>query len=119
MIFGLSLDFVNGGYSIDSPTALWWKQLATAVVFGLGTATMLTLVFTPALLSARVWVTTYVLWIARLLVRIGASRRGQVAQDWALRRMARKTKPAEIIWDYAEPPLLEKEKPAGLISPAE
>jgi hypothetical protein len=33
--------------------------------------------------------------------------------------MARKTKPAEIIWDYAEPPLLEKEKPAGLISPAE
>ena len=52
---------------------------------------MLTLVFTPALLSARVWVTTYVLWIARLLVRIGASRRGRVAQDWALRRMARKT----------------------------
>ena len=119
MMFGLSLDFVNGGYSVDSPTALWWKQLATAVVFGLGTATMLTLVFTPALLSARVWVTTYVLWIARLLVRIGASRRGQVAQDWALRRMARKTKPAEIIWDYAEPPLLGKEKPAGLISPAE
>ncbi|MFL2794093.1 MAG: efflux RND transporter permease subunit [Paracoccaceae bacterium] len=119
MMFGLSLDFVNGGYSVDSPTALWWKQLATAVVFGLGTATMLTLVFTPALLSARVWVTTYILWIARFLLRIGASRRGQIAQDWALKRMARKTKPAEIIWDYAEPPLLEKEKPAGLISPAE
>jgi multidrug efflux pump len=119
MMFGLSLDFVNGGYSVDSPTALWWKQLATAVVFGLGTATMLTLVFTPALLSARVWVTTYVLWIARFLVRIGASRRGQVAQDWALKRMARRTKPAEIIWDYSEPPLLEKEEPAGLIGPAE
>ena len=119
MMFGLSLDFVNGGYSVDSPTALWWKQLATAVVFGLGTATMLTLVFTPALLSARVWVTTYVLWIARLLVRVGASRRGQVAQDWALRKMARRTKPAEIIWDYAEPPLLEKEELAGLIGPAE
>ena len=119
MMFGLSLDFVNGGYSVDSPTALWWKQLATAVVFGLGTATMLTLVFTPAILSARVWVTTYVLWIARLLVRVGASRRGQVAQDWALRKMARKTKPAEIIWDYAEPPLLEKEELAGLIGPAE
>jgi multidrug efflux pump len=119
MMFGLSLDFVNGGYSVDSPTALWWKQLATAVVFGLGTATMLTLVFTPALLSARVWVTTYVLWIARFLLRIGASRRGQVAQDWALKRMARRTKPAEIIWDYSEPPLLEKEEPAGLIGPAE
>ena len=119
MMFGLSLDFINGGYSVDSPTALWWKQLATAVVFGLGTATMLTLVFTPALLSARVWVTTYVLWIARFLLRIGASRRGQVAQDWALKRMARRTKPAEIIWDYSEPPLLEKEEPAGLIGPAE
>lgn len=119
MMFGLSLDFVNGGYSVDSPTALWWKQLATAVVFGLGTATMLTLVFTPALLAARVWVTTYILWIARFLLRIGASRRGQVAQDWALKRMARRTKPAEIIWDYSEPPLLEKEEPAGLIGPAE
>ena len=119
MMFGLSLDFVNGGYSVDSPTALWWKQLATAVVFGLGTATMLTLVFTPALLAARVWVVTYILWIARLLVRIGASRRGKVAQDWALNRMARKTKPAEIIWDYEEPPLLKKDEPAGLIGPAE
>ena len=119
MMFGLSLDFVNGGYSVDSPTALWWKQLATAVVFGLGTATMLTLVFTPALLAARVWVVTYILWIARLLVRIGASRRGKVAQDWALNRMARKTKPAEIIWDYEEPPLIKKDEPAGLIGPAE
>ncbi|MEP4988822.1 MAG: efflux RND transporter permease subunit, partial [Paracoccaceae bacterium] len=36
MMFGLSLDFIGGGYTIDSPTALWWKQLATAVVFGLG-----------------------------------------------------------------------------------
>ena len=119
MMFGLSLDFVNGGYSVDSPTALWWKQLATAVVFGLGTATMLTLIFTPALLAARVWVVTYILWIARLLVRIGASRRGRVAEDWALNRMARKTKPAEIIWDYEEPPLLKKDEPAGLIGPAE
>ena len=42
MMFGLSLDFIGGGYSVDSPTALWWKQLATAVVFGLGIATMLT-----------------------------------------------------------------------------
>ncbi len=119
MMFGLSLDFVNGGYSVDSPTALWWKQLATAVVFGLGTATMLTLVFTPALLAARVWVVTYILWIARLLVRIGASRRGKVAQDWALNRMAQKTKPAEIIWDYEDPPLIKKDEPAGLIGPAE
>jgi multidrug efflux pump len=74
MMFGLSLDFISGGYSIDSPTALWWKQLATAVVFGLGIATVLTLVFTPSLLAVRVWIETYVMWIGRLLVRLGASR---------------------------------------------
>jgi hypothetical protein len=33
--------------------------------------------------------------------------------------MAHKTKPAEIIWDYEEPPLLKKDEPAGLIGPAE
>jgi hypothetical protein len=33
--------------------------------------------------------------------------------------MARRTKPTEIIWDYLEPPLLEKEEPVGLIGPAE
>ncbi len=27
MMFGISLDFANGGYSVDSPTALWWKRL--------------------------------------------------------------------------------------------
>jgi multidrug efflux pump len=57
MMFGLSLDFIGGGYSINSPTALWWKQLATAVVFGLGVATVLTLVLTPAMLALREWIT--------------------------------------------------------------
>jgi multidrug efflux pump len=53
MMFGLSFDFANGGYSIGSPTALWWIQLATAVVWGLGVATVLTLMFTPAMLMLR------------------------------------------------------------------
>ncbi|MBB5516499.1 multidrug efflux pump [Rubricella aquisinus] len=56
MMFAVSIDFANGGYSIGAPTALWWTQLATAVVFGLGTATVLTLVFTPAVLALRVWI---------------------------------------------------------------
>jgi multidrug efflux pump len=98
MMFGLSLDFINGGYSIDSPTSLWWKQLATAVVFGLGIATVLTLIFTPALLAARIWLTTYVSFIGRVLVRLGASRHGRVAQDWALRRAARKKKVTDLVW---------------------
>ena len=80
MMFGLSLDFFNGGYSIDSPTALWWKQLATAVVFGLGTATVLTLVFTPALLALRVWLVTYAIWLAKALVVLGAPKKAKAFQ---------------------------------------
>ena len=99
MMFGLSLNFINGGYSVDSPTSLWWKQLATAVVFGLGIATMLTLVFTPSLLALRIWAVTYIVWIGRFLVRLGAGKSGRSAQDWALRRDARRQKNTEIIWD--------------------
>ena len=99
MMFGLSLDFINGGYSIDSPTALWWKQLATAVVFGLGIATVLTLLLTPSLLAARYWVVTYIVWIARALAVLGVSRQADIARDWALNRMAKRLKQQEIIWD--------------------
>ena len=56
MMFGISIDFYNGGYTIDAPAAVWWKQLSTAVVFGLGIATFLTLLVTPSLLAIRVWV---------------------------------------------------------------
>jgi multidrug efflux pump len=98
MMFGLSLDFFAGGYSIDSPTALWWKQLATAVVFGLGVATVLTLVVTPSLLALWVWFWTYVRWFAQLLARLSFGRGSRAAEDWALRRAARRTKAPELIW---------------------
>lgn len=108
MMFGLSLDFVNGGYSIDSPTALWWKQLATAVVFGLGVATVLTLVFTPALLALRVWTGTYAIALSRMLAILSFGRGSRAARDWALDRAARKLKAPEIIWDdeARDPPLV-------------
>jgi multidrug efflux pump len=108
MMFGLSLDFINGGYSIDSPTALWWKQLATAVVFGLGIATMLTLVFTPSLLALRVWAGSYALALSRLLAILSFGRGSQAARDWALHRAARKLTAPEIIWDdeSLDPPLM-------------
>ncbi len=99
MMLGLSLDFIGGGYSVDSPTALWWKQLATAVVFGLGIATMLTLIFTPAMLALRYWSVSYVMAVARLLARLSMGRSSRIAQDWALRRAARRITAPEIIWD--------------------
>tara|TARA_R110002051_G_scaffold14460_6_gene46865 strand:+ start:31811 stop:33388 length:1578 start_codon:yes stop_codon:yes gene_type:complete len=98
MMFGLSLDFIGGGYSIDSPTALWWKQLATAVVFGLGIATVLTLVFTPSMLAVRVWVSTYATWLARLLAKLSLGRGSRAAQDWALRKQAKTVTSTQIIW---------------------
>ncbi len=99
MMLGLSIDFGNGGYAIDSPTALWWKQLATAVVWGLGVATVLTLVFTPSMLAARVWATTYALWAAQLLAKLSMGRASKAARDWALDRDARRLKQSEIIWE--------------------
>ncbi len=102
MMFGLSLNFAEGGYTIDSPTALWWKQLATAVVFGLGIATVLTLMVTPSMLAIRVWATTYMRWIARLLARMSMGRASKAARDWALQRDARRNKTQEIIWDETD-----------------
>ena len=98
MMFGLSLDFINGGYSIDAPTALWWKQLATAVVFGLGIATVLTLVVTPALLSLPIWISKGSYGALGGLASI-VKRRSQIAEDRRLRKRARKTKAVDIIWE--------------------
>ena len=98
MMFGLSLDFFNGGYSFDSPTALWWKQLATAVVSGLGIATVLTLVFTPAMLALRIWAETYLIWTARLLAMVSMGRSSRAAQDWALAHAAKRLRNHDIIW---------------------
>ncbi|WP_293574263.1 efflux RND transporter permease subunit [Phaeobacter sp.] len=99
MMFGLSLDFINGGYSIDSPTSLWWKQLATAVVFGLGIATVLTLLVTPSLLAIRVWLWIYVSAGARLLARITKGRASRIARDMRLATKARTLPTTEILWE--------------------
>ncbi len=111
MMIGLSLDFFGGGYTIDSPTALWWKQLATAVVFGLGIATVLTLMFTPAMLALRVWATTYALWLAQLLARLSMGKSSNAARDWALRRQAKATKYVEMIWDEDDVRAITMDKP--------
>ncbi len=99
MMFGLSLDFFAGGYTVDSPTALWWKQLATAVVFGLGVATVLTLMVTPALLALRVWITAGAYASVRGLRALSMGEASREARDLALRRSARKVRNPELVWD--------------------
>ncbi|WP_308915309.1 efflux RND transporter permease subunit, partial [Jannaschia sp. LMIT008] len=120
MMFGVSVDFLRGGYSIGSPTALWWIQLATAVVWGLGVATILTLLFTPSMLAARVWFTTY--WNAgtRTLQRIGLGRASRAAEDWAIRRQARRVRAPTLLWaeeDDFEPAVLASEAPKDQARP--
>jgi multidrug efflux pump len=104
MMFGLSVDFLGGGYTLNSPSALWWKQLATAVVFGLGIATVLTLVLTPSLLALRVWfwAGAYQGWARLSALAHGA---GSVeARDLALTRAARDLRGPLILWDDAPEP---------------
>lgn len=119
MMFGLSLDFADGGYTVDSPTALWWKQLATAVVFGLGIATVLTLMITPSLLAMRVWASTYVLWFASLLAKLSLGRASRSARDWALQKQARKSSAHDVIWDFDDAPLAIQKVSKAPIAAAE
>jgi len=102
MMLGLNIDFVNGGYSLNSPTAMWWKPLATAVVFGLGVSTVLTLLLTPALLAARIWIETF---LAAIGPTLKAARPGQARDDRTLTRRTAKVRHAEIIWDPVSSPV--------------
>jgi len=102
MMFGLSLDFIGGGYSIDAPAALWWKQLATAVVFGLGIATVLTLVFTPSMLALRIWMGAGAYKSVAILKALSLGRKSSAARDMALNRSARRTRIDDLVWDFDE-----------------
>ena len=111
MMIGLSLNFAEGGYTVDSPTALWWKQLATAVVFGLGISTVLTLVFTPAMLAARIWFWTALIAILELVQRTSSSGSSRLVHDWALRQAAKEVHAPEILWNTEPEPQQPSEIP--------
>jgi multidrug efflux pump len=50
--FGMNIEFLSREITIGAPATQWWIHLSTAIVFGLGFATVLTLVVTPAALMA-------------------------------------------------------------------
>jgi len=99
MMFATSLDFEAGRITQGAPTAIWWTQLATAVVFGLGIATMLTLVVTPAALAARIWVQRGGASLAGQL----RGRGGAARADRRLTRQFRDQPGPEIIWEESRP----------------
>jgi multidrug efflux pump len=57
--FGMNIEFMSREITIGAPATQWWISLSTAIVFGLGFATVLTLIVTPAALMAienlRTW----------------------------------------------------------------
>ena len=48
----INLDFASREIVVGGPVAVWWVQLSTAIIFGLGFSTLLTLVLIPVLLAA-------------------------------------------------------------------
>ncbi len=50
--FGMNIEFLSREITLGAPATQWWINLSTAIVFGLGFATVLTLIVTPAALMA-------------------------------------------------------------------
>ncbi|MFV0430929.1 MAG: efflux RND transporter permease subunit [Alphaproteobacteria bacterium] len=50
MVTKINIDFVEAKITYNSPTSQVWVQLSSAIAFGLGFATILTLIFTPCML---------------------------------------------------------------------
>jgi multidrug efflux pump len=71
--FGVNIEFLSREISVGAPATQWWISLSTAIVFGLGFATVLTLIVTPAALMAieqmrqcrQVWMTAVSAHFAR------------------------------------------------------
>lgn len=68
----LNLNFVTREIVVGGPVAVWWAQLSTAIIFGLGFSTLLTLVLVPVLLAAP----------SVIRAKRAARRRGDT--DWSL-----------------------------------
>jgi multidrug efflux pump len=76
--FGINLDFLTREVTYGAPSTQWWIQLSTAMVFGLGFATILTLVVTPASLAALSNLSGF---FRRLFGRRGRTDKGAAARS--------------------------------------
>lgn len=52
MAVQVNVDFFTRNVTVGGPVSAWWVQLATAIIFGLGFSTLLTLVMVPVFLVA-------------------------------------------------------------------
>ena len=59
----VGLDFINRAIVVGAPANMLWVQLSVSIVYGLGFATILTLIVTPSALMVRANVSAW--WTAR------------------------------------------------------
>jgi multidrug efflux pump len=71
--FGVNVELLSRHITVGAPSTQWWIGLSTAIVFGLGFATVLTLIVTPAALMA-------IEQAAQFRRRAGAALRGRLAR---------------------------------------
>ena len=62
MVLQLNIDFTTRAVTLGAPSTQWWAGLSSAIVWGLGFATILTLFVTPAALMFKANIST---WIKR------------------------------------------------------
>lgn len=67
MMLSINVDIPNRVIAVGAPSTQWWTQLSTAIVYGLGFATLLTLILTPAMLVLGDRVGR---WARRMAVRL-------------------------------------------------
>jgi multidrug efflux pump len=72
MAIQVNVNFFAREISYGGPVAAWWVQLSTAIIFGLGFSTLLTLVLVPVLLVAP----------SRMKHAFRASRFSRRPEDW-------------------------------------
>lgn len=95
MMYQINVDWFAPAISIGSVTSTWWVQLSTAIIFGLGFSTILTLLLAP------VWIAAPAVYAARW-----RRLRGWVAK----RREGSADEPSEAADSAPEP---AKAKPAA------
>jgi multidrug efflux pump len=74
--FGMNIEFATREVTVGAPATQWWINLSTAIVFGLGFATVLTLVVTPAALMG---IANLAAWRERRKIRRAERRAARLA----------------------------------------
>jgi len=69
MALAINVNFIEKVVAVGSITAIWWIQLSTAIISGLGFSTVLTLVMIPVMLSLPVNIKSAAGWVKDVFTR--------------------------------------------------